>query len=94
MKRLCLTALVILLAVTTASLALASGELLEIPWHTIDGGGTTASCGGGYCLSASLGQPLSGAASGGIYAVQGGFWAVAAAPDRWGSAIYLPLILR
>jgi hypothetical protein len=94
MRRLCLTTVVILLTVTTTSLALASWGELEIPWHTVDGGGTTASCGGGYCLSASMGQPDAGALSGEVYALQGGFWAVAAAPDGGSLAIYLPLIRR
>ena len=94
MRRLCLTAVVILLMVISAPLALASGGELEIPWHTIAGGGTAASCGGDYCLSGSAGQSVAAAASGGIYGVQGGFWAVGAAPPRRGSAIYLPLILR
>jgi hypothetical protein len=94
MRGLCLTAVVILVVVTSASLALASRGQLEIAWHTVDGGGTTASCGGGNCLSASMGQPAAGASSGGVYALQGGFWAVAAAPDTGNFAIYLPLIRR
>ncbi len=94
MRRLCLTTVAILLAVTTASLALGSGEELAIPWHTIAGGGTTASCGGGYCLSGSIGQPAARSSSDVAYALQGGFWVVAATPDGGGHLIYLPLVCR
>jgi hypothetical protein len=94
MRHLWLIAVLIFVAVTTASLAVAVGEQLEIPWFAIDGGGTTGSCGGNYCLSVSIGQPMVGASSGGVYTVQGGFWAVAPAPDTGGQAVYLPLIRK
>ncbi len=96
MRRLFLIVAVILTTVTTVSLALAQSGQLEIPWHTIDGGGTTASYGGEFVLSGTMGQPEAGISSGGIYAVHGGFWGVhpASAPLPRDYRVYLPLIQR
>lgn len=64
--------------------AVALGQY-EISWHTVDGGGAcppTASIGGAYELSGTIGQPDAGSPAlpmtGGTYSLLGGFWAVAA----------------
>jgi hypothetical protein len=46
-----------------------------IDWHTVDGGGGF-STGTVYSVSGTVGQPDARAASGGAYALQGGFWSV------------------
>jgi hypothetical protein len=54
----------------------------EIPWFTLDGGGSMNTSGGTFALSGSIGQPeataFSGALSGGSFSIAGGFWTVAA----------------
>jgi hypothetical protein len=45
----------------------------SLNWSTVDGGGGT-STGGVYTVSGTIGQPDTGAMSGGNYSVQGGFW--------------------
>ena len=94
MRRLFLIVAVIVTVATTVSLALAQSGPLEIPWYTIDGGGTTASSGGDFALSGTVGQPDAGISSGGIYAAHGGFWGVAPMPDIEISTVYLPLIRK
>lgn len=88
-----------LLAVATfaAGAALAqSGGGYDLTWSTIDAGGGT-STGGGYTLSATIGQPDAGASlSGGGYTLDGGFWARGASSgisttDR---ELYIPLVRR
>jgi hypothetical protein len=69
-----LAALTLFAAVTTAA--------PEIPWSTIDGGGTMNTSGGTFTLSGSIAQAdattFTGALSGGSFAIAGGFWTVAA----------------
>ena len=62
--------LALLLGLVTISV-LAAGGTFEIPWATASGGG--AASGDGYAVESSVGQPGSGPASGGSYALQGGF---------------------
>jgi hypothetical protein len=45
----------------------------QIVWSTIDGGGGQ-SAGGQYVLTGTTGQPDTGAMSGGLYELLGGFW--------------------
>jgi len=63
--------------------AVALGQY-EISWHTVDGGGAcppTASVGGTYELSGTIGQPDAGSFAqpmiGGTLSLIGGFWTVA-----------------
>jgi len=60
--------------------SLAGGQV-DLPWHSIDGGGAVNSAGGGFELSGAIGQPDAGAPSaplaGGGYELVGGFWPVA-----------------
>ena len=48
------------------------------PYHVgrsaIEGGGVTAASGGSYRISATIGQPVAGTASGGSHFLGGGFW--------------------
>lgn len=96
MSRLSLTVAVLLTATITVSVALAQSGPLEIPWYTIDGGGTTAISGGDFVLAGTVGQADAGLSSGGIYAVHGGFWGIRPGlPIPSGDhQIYLPLIRR
>lgn len=53
------------------------GQPYELDWATVDGGGVTASSGGAYTLGGTVGQADAGSvASGGVYSLRGGFWAV------------------
>ncbi len=45
-----------------------------IDWHTIDGGGKISSTGGGFELSATIGQADAGIMTGGGFQLTGGFW--------------------
>ncbi len=58
-----------------------------INWSKIAGGGvTTPSTGGVYALSGTIGQPdASGALTGGVYSVTGGFWALPVAVQTVGA---------
>jgi hypothetical protein len=47
----------------------------SIPWYKLAGGGGS-STGGVYSVSGTIGQPDSGAMSGGNYSLTGGFWAL------------------
>jgi hypothetical protein len=62
-----------------SSAAVFAGVDYSIPRWTVDGGGGAVS-GGVFELRATLGQPDVGSASGGVYAVNGGFWASQSAP--------------
>ncbi len=55
------------------------GTALAIDWHSIDGGGTMFSTGGGMTLGGTLGQAdAGGPMTGGTLSLTGGFWVVAA----------------
>jgi hypothetical protein len=62
-----------------------------IDWYTVDGGGGT-STGGVYTVSGTVGQPDTGAMSGGNYTLEGGFWGIVAAVQTEG-APYLSVML-
>lgn len=72
MRRVVLVAL--LLGLWTGVAAAQMGGSFNLTWNTIDGGGATFSSGGGYELGGTIGQADAGAMSGGVYALQGGFW--------------------
>jgi hypothetical protein len=46
----------------------------QITRHTVDGGGTTTSTGGGFELAGTIGQPDAGVLTGGNITLFGGFW--------------------
>ena len=70
------TTRVILLAALTLVAWVARGQF-TVDWSTIDGGGSS-STGGVYSISGTIGQPDTGAMSGGNFTLQGGFWAALA----------------
>jgi len=48
-----------------------------IGWYTIDGGTPVVSTGGGWTLTATIGQPDAGLHAGGDFDLFGGFWSAA-----------------
>ena len=55
--------------------SLVAAQTYDLSWYTVDGGGGTFSTGGPYSLGGTIAQPdASGALTGGIYTVSGGFW--------------------
>lgn len=67
------------LAVTAVFAQLAAPSNLEIPWDTVDGGGTTYTTGGSLQLGSTIGQPDANTQvlAGGTLELRGGFWASA-----------------
>ena len=74
----------LLLAALCASTVLAADY--SIDWFTIDGGGGT-STNGQYSLTGTIGQPDTGAMTGGNFTLQGGFWGVIAAVQTEGAPL-------
>ncbi len=70
-RRFARTSLVIL---TIALTPAAPAADLTIDWYTIDGGGKISSTGGGFELSATIGQADAGVSTGGGFQLTGGFW--------------------
>jgi hypothetical protein len=56
-----------------------TGGAYDLTWNTLDQGGATFSLGGSYRLGGTIAQPDAGGATGGSYALTGGFWPVTAA---------------
>lgn len=96
MSRVLLIVALILASTTMMSMTWAQEGPLDLSWYTIDGGGTTASSGGEFVLSGTVGQPDAGWSSGGTYTVRGGFWGLRSAvpPPPENHQLYLPLIRR
>lgn len=94
MRRTLLVAFTILATLVVVSLASAQSDQWDLPWFTIDGGGTASSTGGSFALSGTIGQPDTGSLSGGAYTLKGGFWGVRAGWGAPASAVYLPLIQK
>lgn len=59
-----------------------------INWFTIDGGGS-ASAGGTFSLSGTIGQPDAGTLSGGSYSLAGGFWGITALPSAGAPRLFI-----
>lgn len=75
---------IVTVLLTVALLALpAVGQVYDLFWYTIDGGGVQNGTGGSFNLSASVGQfdagPAPAGMSGGVFSLVGGFWPAAAA---------------
>jgi hypothetical protein len=87
---LCVTLISFLVA---PGLALAQSPSYDLTWWSVDSGGG-ALTGGGYQLSATIGQPDAGQMSGGGYTLGGGFWGGGELAAPAGPTIYLPLIIR
>ncbi|MCG3132019.1 MAG: hypothetical protein FLDDKLPJ_02829 [Phycisphaerae bacterium] len=61
------------------------GQVYDLSWFTIDGGGAMRTAGGGFELSGTIGQPDAGPATpmtGGGFELSGGFWPGAGAPEE------------
>ncbi len=84
----------LLLSLAVAALGAVSASALtgySLDWWTVDSGGATSSAGGSYSLGGTIGQPDTGASSGGTYTLTGGFWGGGAANEH---TLFLPLILH
>ncbi len=80
--------IVALLIVVTSAIAAEDAFTYGIAKWTVDGGGGH-SMGSGYAVTGTIGQPDAGAASGGIYGLQGsGFW------GQTVYSSYLPTVLK
>jgi hypothetical protein len=72
--RLAILALALAGATTALAAPRAGGPgLLDLSWHTVDGGGGS-SAGGGFELAGTIGQADAGISGSGTMAVAGGFW--------------------
>ena len=92
MKKIGLLLIVLaLLTVATVTAYAQIGNGYNLTWWTIDSGGSQNIGSGSYALSATIGQPDAGKASGGNYELVGGFWS--GAPPL-GYKNYLPTIVR
>ena len=83
-----------LLSLMAWAVVMASDDLadsLSIPWWTADGGGGDSS-GGPYTLRGTAGQPDAGRASGGQYALLGGFWTTAPVQST-GIELFMPMVI-
>ena len=78
--------LVLGLLLLAAAACPANAQSYSIDWSTVDGGGGT-STGGVYSVSGTVGQPDTGAMSGGNFTLQGGFWGVIAAVQSPGAPL-------
>ncbi len=74
MKRVALTAAMLLLALGASAAVLAQGPDYELPWSRVAAGGATFSTGGAYELGGTIGQGEAGTVTGGTYALTGGLW--------------------
>lgn len=84
-----------LLLAVVWTIGMASDDLTDsfsIAWWTADGGGGD-STGGPYALSGTAGQPDAGRASGGDYALVGGFWS-AVWLEQGPTTLYMPMVTR
>jgi hypothetical protein len=83
---------VLALSIVSAALAYAqTGGGYDLSWSTVDGGGGTFSSGGIYSVGGTAGQPdasAQGSMSGGIFAVQGGFWSAPASKMLVGHVVW------
>jgi hypothetical protein len=72
----------ILALVSLAGTALVLGDVFDLSWNTIDGGGYMFSTGGGFELGGTIGQPDASRVpmTGGGFALAGGFWPNAEPP--------------
>lgn len=88
--------LLLLLSLAAWPLLGQGGGGYDVNWYAVEGGGVTFAGGGAYTLGGTMGQAEAGAAGGGAYALNSGFWGEAAPtavpPDTY--AAYLPAVLK
>jgi len=95
MKRtLILVLVLILLAGAVVTVRAQTGAGYTLTWWTIDSGGSQKQAGGGYTLSATIGQPDAAAASGSNYTLSGGFWSPRISGSVAAFKILLPVLRR
>jgi len=84
---------VLFISLFLSAIALASpAQNYAISWWTIDNGGATFSTGGSYGLGGAIGQPDTGAMSGGEFVLEGGFWQSSVLVTQ--PRLYLPVVFR
>ncbi len=69
-----------------------SGGGYDLTWNVIADGGAMFSVGGPYSLYGTIGQPDSGAMSGGAYTLVGGFWSSLQNLVSYSLHLFLPLV--
>ena len=96
MKKISFSRLIILglLLIALAAVTVVSAQgLLALDWWTVDSGGGQSQA-GQYALNGGIGQSEAAeAAQGGVYTLQGGFWA-GGQPAEIKILVHLPFILR
>ncbi len=88
--KLVITAVALLLLLTTVTVFAQSGGTYDLAWSSVGGGGG-ASSGGNYAMLSTLGQPDASMLSGGNYTLSGGFLAGGVTASF---KVYLPAILK
>ena len=92
MRRTYVVILIAIVVLIVASVALAQGGQLGLPWSKIAGGGGTAEDGARYALSGTMGQSDAGTLSDGTrFSLSGGFWGPIG-PVPAGHEVFLPLV--
>jgi hypothetical protein len=75
-RKITIASSILVSAAASGLMAGPSGGSFEIPWYTIDAGGTNSSAGGSFALSGTIGQADAGPTmTGGSFSLTGGFWA-------------------
>jgi len=93
MRRLFILLLILATVALLASLVLAAGSELKMPWYAVDGGGGRSSGDRDrFTLSSSIGQAVAGHVEGGSrFELEGGFLSGRPTQEtRWN--VYLPLV--
>ena len=94
MRRTSALILIAVVALIIASIVLAQGGELKLPWSRIAGGGGASEDGARYALSGTIGQADAGALSDGKrFTLNGGYWR-AIDRDSAGQEVFLPLVNR
>ena len=84
----------VLLAGAAFTVRAQTGAGYTLSWWTIDSGGSQNMAGGGYTLSATVGQPDAATASNAGYTLSGGFWSPRISGSVAAFKILLPVLRR
>jgi hypothetical protein len=93
-RRWLLIAFLFLILLASASFVLAQSGDFELPWFTVDGGGSSGSQGGEFSLASTIGQPDAGILSGGDFGLDGGLVGGVARQSQLDSTVFLPFVIR